>query len=432
MSTKITRSQTRNHQITNKNSKSRSTIENPNSDHNEDEKFRTLSEEIENLKKALEEKEIEGEYMISLLKQEISNLKTDNQGKDKHIIQLKRRSQDFEEDVFETEKSFSIESQRQRRTILELNEEIAKPTDEIILLQEKNDEAVVKLRESEKNIDEWKAMRKIMLKSIETLTQENNSYIDQLKSMRNVKQLSQEEPKNQANNNETKQAVEQKKIIRNQMVHSRKPHEKVKTKILVVAGYQGRDIAKNLYNILSDTCSVQAILKPNANDDVLIETALNNSRNFSDSDVVILWPNKCDKNIIEKFVMKLKHTQPLIITEAYRYDYTYENENIYYRNLDLFQKVYKLGLNKCPIIECNNIINRSCYKLDRVSLNFKGKLFLTIDDIHGKNRILLLSLATSSEAPSFFKDDMYLFFALLNQALIASSEDFLFADNPLT
>lgn len=108
-----------------------------------------------------------------------------------------------------------------------------------------------------------------------------------------------------------------------------------------------------------------------------METALNNSKDFCENDVVILWPNRCHIATIKDFIIKLKHTQPLIVTEAYLYDHWKDTESIYERNLDLFQEIYSLGLKTCPIFECNNTVNRNCYERDGVCLSNKGKSLLS-------------------------------------------------------
>lgn len=53
---------------------------------------------------------------------------------------MTKQNLDFIDNVFETEQNFSIENQRQRFTMSELNEEITNATENMNIVQKKNED----------------------------------------------------------------------------------------------------------------------------------------------------------------------------------------------------------------------------------------------------------------------------------------------------
>ncbi|CAG9822949.1 unnamed protein product [Phaedon cochleariae] len=258
------------------------TVNSPTS--NEDEKYQKYQKEIERLIKELELKELkenEKECLIIMLQDEIQILKRDSLEKEKYITQLKRRNQDFEDDVIEAEQSFSIETQKHRQTISELKEEIVKMTEDITLLQEKNEESESKLREAESIIKEMKEMRENMLTSIEVLTQENCLYSSKVKEIRNERHLAEVDlnkyTKPQKNEKSGK-TVAERKGNRNPENSPRITHGASGNRILIVSGIQGRDVANKLNNILDYNLDTQQHV------DELLELLHNDSENLGESD----------------------------------------------------------------------------------------------------------------------------------------------------
>lgn len=88
---------------------------------------------------------------------------------------MRRRSQEFEDEVFEAEQRFSIENQRQRQ-INEINEETTKMKENITLLQKKNKEIESKLLDVGRIIREIMEVRENMLTALDILTQGNKLY----------------------------------------------------------------------------------------------------------------------------------------------------------------------------------------------------------------------------------------------------------------
>lgn len=65
-----------------------------------------------------------------------------------------------------------------------------------------------------------------------------------------------------------------------------------KNKLLIVAGKHGKHLSSILHRQFDGKYLVQSILKPDATDKELLETAVLNSNRYSEDDVVILWPFK--------------------------------------------------------------------------------------------------------------------------------------------
>nr|XP_023020235.1 uncharacterized protein LOC111508846 [Leptinotarsa decemlineata] len=139
-----------------------------------------------------------------------------------------------------------------------------------------------------------------------------------------------------------------------------------KNKILIIAGYHGRDMARLLVAQNRQNYSIQSILKPKCTPDKLIEKAIDNTKN----DFVIIWPEKLSKSITKKFILNLKHTHSIIMTEPYRYDIRGINDEIYQGNLQLKKELHQMN------IRSSNHLRRSNYLRDGYSLSTKGKLFL--------------------------------------------------------
>ncbi|KAG5896544.1 hypothetical protein JTB14_030747 [Gonioctena quinquepunctata] len=112
------------------------------------------------------------------------------------------------------------------------------------------------------------------------------------------------------------------------------------SKILFVAGIHGKDIATLLYRKCHEKYKIQSFIKPNASDSELMKTARLNSRNYTTDDIVIIWTNECRLNLIEDFILTLTHSNILILTEPFRYDYPLRNERIHNNNLSLMKAMH--------------------------------------------------------------------------------------------
>lgn len=130
-----------------------------------------------------------------------------------------------------------------------------------------------------------------------------------------------------------------------------------RSNILILSGSQCRNVAGKLSNQLGDSFIVQSILKANVNDMILTDTALNNSSNVSNKDVVIIWPNRYEKTIIKDFwknssilnhSLSWKFIAMSIVTKI----------KAFIKETWIYFKTRSLGLNKCHMLEWNTIIDK--------------------------------------------------------------------------
>ncbi|XP_074036810.1 uncharacterized protein [Leptinotarsa decemlineata] len=148
-------------------------------------------------------------------------------------------------------------------------------------------------------------------------------------------------------------------------------------KIIIIAGHNGKDIAKFMTTHNRPNYSIQAILKPNSTTDTLIETVIKHSENLSNKDVVVLWTDRTSTDILKKFVLKVQHTNPVIITQPYRYDNRENVDSIYHRNLQLKKGLQNMNLPHTCILDCNNILRRSNYHQNGYKILARGKWYIS-------------------------------------------------------
>ncbi|KAG5867092.1 hypothetical protein JTB14_004157 [Gonioctena quinquepunctata] len=145
-------------------------------------------------------------------------------------------------------------------------------------------------------------------------------------------------------------------------------------KIFIIANGHGRQLAKNLVQLLNNNFQIQSVIKPNASNKELLTTAIEYSSNLTKNDSVILWPNIGNKKLVNDFILKLNNTNPLIITEPYQLDMKEKlNFAIYEDNLAMYKELHKQKLSTSNIIECNSILRKSNYCSDGFTLNDNGK-----------------------------------------------------------
>lgn len=156
-------------------------------------------------------------------------------------------------------------------------------------------------------------------------------------------------------------------------------------KMLIVAGSIGR----NLANIISKETmeyQCQAIIKPGALDIDLLNTALNNTKNFTKKDIVIIWTSELHIQIIDKFLLKLKYTNPIVLTKPYEYGKNEtQNYKIYQSNIFFLKQLFERNISMQHVIECNAVLRRSNYSTNGQYIRNTGKLFIAkkiISHIH--------------------------------------------------
>lgn len=145
--------------------------------------------------------------------------------------------------------------------------------------------------------------------------------------------------------------------------------------ILLVAGYHGKNLVSFIISHMS-RCTVTSIIKPHANNKELIDSAISNSKYFSKSDVVVLWPNNMNTTYFHDLNSRLKHTNFIILSSPYRYDNPEKNEKTFHDNLALNKMVHLAAGNLKQVINVNAILRKSNYCPAGYRINNIGKKYI--------------------------------------------------------
>lgn len=147
-------------------------------------------------------------------------------------------------------------------------------------------------------------------------------------------------------------------------------------KMLIVAGSIGRNLA-NMISKETMKYQCQAIIKPGALDMDLLIAALNNSKNFTKKDIVIIWTSQLRIHMIDKFILKLKYTNPIILTKPYEYGKNEtQNYKIYKDNIFFLKQLCERNISMKHVIECNAVLHRRNYSTNGQYIRNIGKLFI--------------------------------------------------------
>ena len=151
-------------------------------------KLKTLLKQLEKYKaesmiKSGQIEKLENEYedKTKELQQMIDHLNLENKQKDSHITRLKRRTQDFEDSTFNAVEDYEKDLTEKGKQIGILNKEIIDLLRKNKSLLDKIEEFEVISKRFAENETELETVRKNMLTSIEVLTGENESYLNDLK-----------------------------------------------------------------------------------------------------------------------------------------------------------------------------------------------------------------------------------------------------------
>lgn len=291
--------------------------------------------------------EVDSEVDVSALEKTIQDLSDETQMKEKHIEKFKKIKDDIMEEALRNESDMLLRMEEQQKLIGELRNHI---------------------KELEQQLGRYSKERK---------TSSTQTSIKCMDKQTMTKDTSVHHEKNSLTSIQVKQAgiTIKDTIVRNNG-SCRSTSQKIRNKILLVAGKHGRGLLKYLIPGADENYTVQSILKPNATNAELLETAVNNSVGFNMQDVVILWYDKTRHFSEYKWWSNFKHTRLIILTEPYRYDIDGTNDIIYDSNLRLFQEIMKLKSPVIKVLECNHILKKSNYLYDRSTLSSIGKKFL--------------------------------------------------------
>ncbi|KAG5866809.1 hypothetical protein JTB14_001875 [Gonioctena quinquepunctata] len=149
-----------------------------------------------------------------------------------------------------------------------------------------------------------------------------------------------------------------------------------KNRILIVAGAHGKNLIGHLSRQKKEHQMIESILMTNCSNELLVGTAIKESKNYTTSDTLIIWTNRINVSIVNKLASQT-NTNIIIITEPYRYDNKDKNLDIYENNLSLQNDLFHKRSNHMKILECNNILRRTNYERNGLQISSFGKLFLS-------------------------------------------------------
>lgn len=149
----------------------------------------------------------------------------------------------------------------------------------------------------------------------------------------------------------------------------------LRSRVLLVAGYHGKNLASSLINIMGRN-TITSIIKPNANNKEIIDSAVISSMDFSKKDVVVLWPSNVNVSQYKDLNLRLQHTNFIVLSSPYRYDILEQNEKTYHVNLALNRLVHITTGSLKQVINVNAILRKSNYCPDGNRINNSGKMYI--------------------------------------------------------
>lgn len=217
---------------------------------------------------------LEASYQQTMedLQERIAVLSAENKDRENYIKGLKRRTQDFEDSVYTAEKDFLDTIDRQKADLDRLNIETASLLKQNSDLLEQVIELESKLKSLTREVNECNIVRDNMLTTIETLTEDNRSLVEQWKTTSHKAFMLGEELhslKSGSSHLVNKTDVDatgvitldKESVTRNPCGSSKLPQPR---RILVLCDQTGRGIAEAITRHLGSEYQVQCIIKPGA------------------------------------------------------------------------------------------------------------------------------------------------------------------------
>lgn len=295
-----------------------------------------------------QEKHMDGELEAGNLREDIQGLKEEIEGREKYIQRLQRQSRDFEDEVLHTEQKYIDKLKELNDTIQRRNKELEEFRSKISILEKEVDTMGSLKTKLEGDIRDLNNINKDMISTIKTLEVEKDSYQKEVKLLR----VAWDQNKSQyRSKNVAKRSVGGNAVLKAACTRDDRP------KLLLVTGAIGRDLVHFLRARSGNSYHVQAFLKPNSSNQELIDTAVRNSIGFSKKDVVIICPFSAVNQLIDDFLLKLGHTNALILTTPFGRR-ARENCFIYESNLSLYKSLHFRGFGLTGILDCNSVLHQ--------------------------------------------------------------------------
>lgn len=291
----------------------------------------------------------------SVMEKTIQDLAEESLMKEKCIEKLKKVKEDLMEEAVRNESELIARIEKQEKLIQELKRQL-------VDLKQQMDESVKEVKRE--NV----STQTITKNTEQKQTMTESTYLPRSQTVSTaIQTISTTTYKNTITNRTNVKITGAKVLSDNQ------PNRK---QILFVSGNHGKGMIKFLISRASDKYFVQSIIKPNATSVELLQTAINNSSDFTSQDIVILWCDKINNHIHNKILTHFENTRLLILTEPYRYDISGINDVIYQNNLKLLEVITKLKSSNKIVLDCNNSLRKSNYHRDKLSVTMTGKKFL--------------------------------------------------------
>ncbi|KAG5888797.1 hypothetical protein JTB14_007072 [Gonioctena quinquepunctata] len=284
----------------------------------------------------------------NILERTVCELEESNEMKDAHIEKILKKYELFLSEV----------QQREDEALRQQNELIASANNEIFKLK--------------KIIENTEKPKKTLSTQTESLAKTVATQSESTDCGNKRENLEQTEDINRVNTILSKK--EATKISNNKESNSSNINNK--NRILIVAGAHGKNLIGHLSRQKKEHQMIESILMTNCSNELLVGTAIKESKNYTTSDTLIIWTNRINVSIVNKLASQT-NTNIIIITEPYRYDNKDKNLDIYENNLSLQNDLFHKRANHMNILECNNILRQTNYERNGLQISSFGKLFLS-------------------------------------------------------
>lgn len=290
-----------------------------------------------------QEEVIERESKIENFVEDIKRLTKEVEDWEQYAQRLKKGSSVFEEEVLQTEQKYLDKLSELNDLIQHREIELKELGDRFRQLEQELETVGGENEKLRRVISELNSISSEMVSTIRILETENERY------SRQAKLLTAELEHHKSEKGRVRfggQKVDGTYRYRATQIRDNRP------RMLLVAGNCGRGLIHFLDAQCRSSYCVQAVLKPGSSNTELIDSALAGSKDFSKKDVVILWPFNTTCKLLEDFMLRLSHTNALMLTRPYG-PRMRENVFIYESNLQLYKHMHHRKFGLASVLDCN-------------------------------------------------------------------------------
>ncbi|KAG5893570.1 hypothetical protein JTB14_028337 [Gonioctena quinquepunctata] len=263
----------------------------------------------------MEKQHYVAEHYVTELMKRIDELEKDTKEREAAYIRARKKTQDVEDEVYETEILYVNKQREHELSISQLQKGINDVKNRNGSLEEELKQKTDEIHKHIRDLESLQEVNAEMLGTIRTLEMNNITYSNEVVSLKNTLthlQSSKENPIRELTSSTTK-VTERKKLA----FINTPSHSCIRKKILIVSTVHGKGMAEAMSK-LTEEYSILSFVKPHATDAELVVTATNLARDFTKDDVVLIWPNRLTSNSLDNIRSNLKNTYTIIISEPYR------------------------------------------------------------------------------------------------------------------